>query len=147
MWRAAEGVHSCSPPPRALPCLWGTLLMWAPLSHPICHGNPASSTPPKRCAGWPSREPFEGRALSLDSCVACLLGMGKAAPGNYFPGMPTFTCREEAPCAPFNKQNSAPLLCLFPPKLHPAPWLGLVPDLGSPLPPTTGTGGGRPPTE
>lgn len=68
--------------------------------------------------------------------------MGKAIPGNYFPGMPTITCREEDSCAPFNKAELSSSTCLFPPKPHPAPWLGLVPEPGWPLPPTTGTGGG-----
>lgn len=74
---------------------------------------PSSSAPSWEPFPWQS--PFPGQL--------CLLGTGKAVPGSHFPGMPTLTCRERAPCAPLNKQSPAAFLAFSAPKT--TPW-GLV---------------------
>lgn len=61
--------------------------------------------------------------------------------------MLAFTCRDETPYAPFNKQSSASVLGFLPQRnvLQPG-WASYQPQAPT-LPPTASRGGGRPPVE
>lgn len=88
----------------------------APCSHGHLWATPSvTGTPPGPCVEpFPWQSPFPGHLCGLFSWHWH---------SNYFPGMPTFTCREEAPCASFSKAELSSSACLSPPKLHPAPCL------------------------
>lgn len=74
--------------------------------------------PPQPCVGWPSWQPFPRESPFPGQLGGLFPWHGQS---NYFPGTPTFPCREGPHCAPFNK---AELYLPFPPKTTPCALAG-----------------------